>query len=322
MQQNLQSRSRNMAQHTGDLLKKIVSASSSFLRLKRMVGGTLAPQVPWQARVYLSDSVLDGGYAGGALISDRWVLMAGRNLFIRKSRRDTQGKDPVIPSLPRNLTKGRSRHLQRSYCRQGEKLVFLHPGFQNQTDWDNDLALIRLKESVIMTDEVTPIPLPERGQDLVTGVGGSGVIAGWGWGIHLTTATSLKYLVLPLANYCDCKAEYDRTSHTPSLDDNMFCTRPTLLEENICFGDAGGTLAVRDAQSGDVYAAGILSYDKSCSQNNYSVYMKISLYLPWIHRIIRGDTEKSSQPQSFRLSCWDRCLQREIIAMYCVSKWL
>uniref|UniRef100_A0A3P9QIA4 Peptidase S1 domain-containing protein n=1 Tax=Poecilia reticulata TaxID=8081 RepID=A0A3P9QIA4_POERE len=258
------------------LFMYLLMLSASFLRLKRMVGGTLAPQVPWQARVYLSDSVLDGGYAGGALISDRWVLMAGRNLFIRKSRRDTQGKDPVIPSLPRNLTKGRSRHLQRSYCRQGEKLVFLHPGFQNQTDWDNDLALIRLKESVIMTDEVTPIPLPERGQDLVTGVGGSGVIAGWGWGIHLTTATSLKYLVLPLANYCDCKAE------------------PTLLEENICFGDAGGTLAVRDAQSGDVYAAGILSYDKSCSQNNYSVYMKISLYLPWIHRIIRGDTEKSS----------------------------
>uniref|UniRef100_A0A3B3VT44 Peptidase S1 domain-containing protein n=2 Tax=Poecilia TaxID=8080 RepID=A0A3B3VT44_9TELE len=294
MQQNLQSRSINMAQHTGDLLKKIVSAFSSFLRLKRMVGGTLAPQVPWQAMVYLSDSVLDGGYAGGALISDRWVLTAGRNLFIRKSRQDTQGKDPIIPKVYLGISQKAEANASKEVA---VDKVFLHPDFQNQTDWDNDLALIKLKESVIMT-EVTPIPLPERGQDLDTVVGGSGVIAGWGWGIHLTPATSLKYLVLPLANYSDCKAEYERSSHTPSLDDNMFCTRPTQLEENVCFGDAGGALAVRDAQSGDVYAAGILSYDKSCSRNSYGVYMKISSYLPWIHRVIRGDTEKSSALRS------------------------
>lgn len=64
-----------------------------------MVGGTLAPHVPWQAMVYIADSVLDGGFAGGALISDRWVLTAGRNLFVKKSRQDIQGKDPVIPKV-------------------------------------------------------------------------------------------------------------------------------------------------------------------------------------------------------------------------------
>lgn len=64
-----------------------------------MVGGTLAPHVPWQAMVYLSDGVVDGGYAGGALISDRWVLTAARNLFVRKSRQDIQGKDPLIPKV-------------------------------------------------------------------------------------------------------------------------------------------------------------------------------------------------------------------------------
>lgn len=64
-----------------------------------MIGGTLAPHVPWQAMVYLADNILDGGYAGGALISDRWVLTAGRNLFVRKSRQDIQGKDPLIPKV-------------------------------------------------------------------------------------------------------------------------------------------------------------------------------------------------------------------------------
>lgn len=69
------------------------------LRSRRMIGGTLAPRVPWQAMVYLGDNILTGGHAGGALISDRWVLTAGRNLFVNKSRQDTKGKGPLVPKV-------------------------------------------------------------------------------------------------------------------------------------------------------------------------------------------------------------------------------
>lgn len=83
-------------------IKMVVCVSASRvtpLRSRRMIGGTLAPLVPWQAMVYLSDNVLTGGYAGGALISDHWVLTAGRNLFLNKSRQDTQRKNPLIPKV-------------------------------------------------------------------------------------------------------------------------------------------------------------------------------------------------------------------------------
>lgn len=153
-----------------------------------------------------------------------------------------------------------------------------------------------------MSDKVTHIPLPERGQDLADTLGGTGVITGWGWGIHLTLATWLKHLVVPLANHAECKAEYDLTKRTPAVDDHMFCTGPTKYEENVCFGDAGGALAVTDAATGDIYAAGILSFDKSCQTNKYGVYMKISSYLPWIHSVIRGDTETSSALRSDAMS--------------------
>ncbi|KAM7406030.1 hypothetical protein PAMP_000435 [Pampus punctatissimus] len=252
-----------------------------------MVGGLLAPHVPWQAMIYLNDSVLDGGYAGGALISDRWVLTAGRNLFIRKSRQDTQGKDPVIPKvylgiLLREQAKDSTEH-------EVEKIV-LHPGFQNQSDWDNDLALIKLKKPVVMSEKVTPIPLPEEGQDLGT----SGFITGWGWGAHLSPSLSLKYTVLPLAKHDDCKKFFAGSSHTPAVDDHMFCTGQSEYQENVCFGDAGSALAVIDSATGDVYATGILSYDKPCRSGLYAVYMKISSYLPWIHSVTRGDTDTSS----------------------------
>ena len=70
-----------------------------------MIGGTLAPHVPWQAMVYLSDNLMTGGYAGGALISDRWVLTAGRNLFVMKRRQDTQGKKPLTPKVYLGITR-------------------------------------------------------------------------------------------------------------------------------------------------------------------------------------------------------------------------
>lgn len=73
--------------------------SPAHERPKRMVGGLLADIIPWQAMVYLGEGVFDGGFAGGALISDRWVLTAGRNLFIRRSRNDTKGKEPLIPKI-------------------------------------------------------------------------------------------------------------------------------------------------------------------------------------------------------------------------------
>lgn len=75
------------------------ASRSASLRPRRMVGGTPAPHVPWQAMVYIAENVLDGGFASGALISDRWVLTAGRNVFVRKSRQDIQGGAPVIPKV-------------------------------------------------------------------------------------------------------------------------------------------------------------------------------------------------------------------------------
>lgn len=172
--------------------------------------------------------------------------------------------------------------------------VVLHPHFQNQTDWDNDLALIKLKEPVAISDKVTPIPLPERGQDLVDGGVGSGVIAGWGRGAYQNFSPSLKHLIVPLVNHSACKGENEKKALTPVVDGNMFCTKSTRLEENVCFGDAGGALAVRDAQTGDVYAAGILSYDKACRIHKYAVYMKLSSYLPWIQAVTRGDVQNSA----------------------------
>ncbi|XP_029601878.1 haptoglobin [Salmo trutta] len=274
-------------------------SDNSDLRFRRMVGGTLAPHVPWQAMVYLSKNVMNGGFAGGALISDRWVLTAGRNLFVRKSRQDTQGKEPIIPKVYLGIT----RYSQANDSKEvAVEKVVLHPGFQSVSDWDNDLALIQLKEPFTLSEAVMPIPLPERGEDLAEAAQEKGIITGWGWGVHFTPAESLKHLVLPVASHSFCKAEYNRGGSTPTIDDNMFCTGASKYQENVCFGDAGGALAVQDPKDGRVYAAGILSFDKACAVRKYAVYMKLSAYMPWINSVLRGDSEKSASLRSSVMS--------------------
>ena len=111
--------------------------------------------------------------------------------------------------------------------------MFLHPGFQNQSDWDNNLALIQLKTPVVLGPNVYPIPLPELGQHLADSQGGVGVIAGWGWGALFTPAQSLKHLVLPLADDISCKRNEN--------SGRLLYSRPTVDETMSAQGQAGNS---------------------------------------------------------------------------------
>lgn len=158
--------------------------------------------------------------------------------------------------------------------------MFLHPAFQNASDVDNDLALIQLKEPVSYTDTIFPIPLPEKDDNLEESEGQRGVIAGWGWGPLLTFSESLKFLSLPVI--------------PGNVKDGKIWTIRTEFQENVCYGDAGGALALLNPVTKKVYAAGILSYDEPCTRNEEAVFMKISTYLPWIHSVMRADSDRFS----------------------------
>ncbi|XP_062868678.1 haptoglobin [Trichomycterus rosablanca] len=276
------------------LLASVIYISESIkenkdeaLRTRRMVGGFLTrSHVPWQALVYITEEMQDGGFGGGALIAPQWVLTSGRNLFARKTQKDTKDKEPLIPKVYLGITR---RSDAGPSTEVAVEKVFLHPGFQNTSNFENDLALIQLKEPVTFSHTVFPIPLPENGEKQEETAGEMGIITGWGMGALLTPAEKLKYLSLPI-DYC--LESY-----------NKFCTKRSEFKENVCYGDAGGALAFLDPKTNRVYAAGILSYDKTCSVEEHAVYMKISHYLPWIHSVMRGDSEQFS---SLRASIMNR----------------
>ncbi|KAG5849316.1 hypothetical protein ANANG_G00108920, partial [Anguilla anguilla] len=245
-------------------------ASGPQIRSRRLVGGSLTRNVPWQVLLQYSDSVLDGGIGGGALISERWILTSGRNLFLNKTGQPTKREPTDLPLVYVGTTNRRT--LDPAQAVEVEK-VFLHPDFQNASTWDNNLALIKLKKQVVVSEKVQPIPLPGAGQDLEDKEGTRGVVSGWGWGTTFTFSELLKYLVVPVVNRGLCRAEYKQGGvlrDTPQVDDRTFCTGATALKENVCFGDEGGALAVLDPTDD-----------------------RVSAYLPWIISVMRGDSDDS-----------------------------
>jgi hypothetical protein len=58
--------------------------------------------------------------------------------------------------------------------------VIVHPNYMGRlTQWDFDIALMKLQSPVEFSDEITPICLPPQGLNMAT-LGARGWVTGWG----------------------------------------------------------------------------------------------------------------------------------------------
>ncbi|XP_010119395.1 PREDICTED: haptoglobin-like, partial [Chlamydotis macqueenii] len=88
-----------------------------------------------------------------------------------------------------------------SFPWQGRPGVVLHPGYPEAVD----LALLKLKQKVLLGEEVMPICLPQK--DYVR-PGRVGYVSGWGLGATLASPSMLKYVMLPVAEGERCRQYY------------------------------------------------------------------------------------------------------------------
>ncbi|KAL2087345.1 hypothetical protein ACEWY4_016173 [Coilia grayii] len=249
--------------------------------------------VPWQAMVSLSEGGSPGGFGGGALLSDRWVLTAGRNLFVEADRKHTQGQKPQVPKVYLGVAKFQDAEPSKEVAVEE---VFLHPGFQNTSDWENDIALIKLRDPVNFNNTLMPIPLPE-GEDQEETPGEMAIFGAWDMGIAHQLPGAIKYLKLPVVSREECRAGF-QSGRGPVIDSKMFCTGPSEFFINVCFSDAGSALVFQNPKTNRVYAAGIVSFETACAFRKHAVSTRISAHLPWIRDIMREDQEVSAQRES------------------------
>nr|AEB61473.1 haptoglobin [Ginglymostoma cirratum] len=244
---------------------------------QRVVGGHLVHNgaTPWTV-LMLGPS---GTVVDGTLIDHHWVLTSAHALhFLNLSREELKEKLRVYVGIEdaREITAAHQVHVED---------VHYHPRMRDAYVYRNDIALVKLKEDVHFSNHIMPACLPAHDY---AEEGKTGHVAGWG--VEGTGETSranhLHWVSLAVANTTLCQAFFNE--HHPGLfpadAPDQFCTQSLSDGHNVCPGDHGAALLVRDGD--DYYAAGVLSYDEGCAGEVYAVYTDVHHYLKWIDGII------------------------------------
>ncbi|XP_049786305.1 trypsin-7-like [Schistocerca cancellata] len=189
----------------------------------RIVGGYQAPPhiFPWMV------AILYNGFmnCGGSLINDRYVLTAGhclnwvspKNISVMLGINDLLSLQRVLPRVDR---------------------IIVHDDFDRDFLHDiNDVALIRLAESVPFNDQVAPVCLP---QNVETDYADQlAIVAGWGRvGQDKPLSRFLLAAEVRVISNDFCR----KSSIGDHIKDNMLCTY--YEKKDACQGDSGGPLVV------------------------------------------------------------------------------
>ncbi|KAL3276636.1 hypothetical protein HHI36_012008 [Cryptolaemus montrouzieri] len=224
----------------------------------RIIGGTPANiyQLPYQVSLQLSRQHI----CGGSIIHPSYILTAAHCVDGQSSRKFTVRAGSSHTSGGGTISRVCSIRKHSSY---------------NDYNQDNDIAVLKLCNSLPIGDGIQKVALPEQNE--VTHDGSVATVSGWGYtseGSGEITRT-LQQVQVPLVNQVACRRLYRGTG---SITENMICAGETAEGgKDSCQGDSGGPLVQQGKQ------IGVVSWGYGCARPRYpGVYTRISKYRNWI----------------------------------------
>ncbi|XP_078088474.1 coagulation factor X-like [Mustelus asterias] len=242
----------------------------------RILGGKDCPlgECPWQ--VLLIDET-GKRFCGGTILSETLVVTAAHCLnqtltisavvgeFNIKKNETTEQRLEVMAAVP-------------------------HHRFQAKT-YDNDIAVLVLKNPMEFNENVIPICLPQREfAEMVLMKMPDALISGWGRVLdHGMTADTLQRLTVPYVDRTKCI----ESSKYP-VSQNMFCAGYKDESKDACQGDSGGPHVTKHKNTW--FLTGIVSWGEGCGQKGkYGIYTKVSRYIKWLKMVMREMSQKSDR---------------------------
>ncbi|KAM4702888.1 mannan-binding lectin serine protease 2 [Rhinophrynus dorsalis] len=240
-----------------------------------IIGGEVASlgEFPWQ--VYLN---VNGERGGGALLNDIWIITAAHVVYSHKDSSNILIKMGFVNTQDTN------------YIRSWPESIIIHEDYKHGS-FNNDIALIKLKNKVPLSKNILGICLPRKGGSQIPHSDDIGLVAGWGITERGVSSRKLRFVEVNIIEHSKCKAEYLKMSSSKNqyiVTENMICAGLEEGKKDSCAGDSGGALAFMDVQSKKWFIEGIVSWGKECGvAGQYGVYTKVSNYVDWIENVIQ-----------------------------------
>ncbi|XP_074874122.1 chymotrypsin-like elastase family member 2A [Carettochelys insculpta] len=244
--------------------------------LTRVVGGQDARPFSWPWQVSLQYKSLTSWYhtCGGTLIAPNWVVTAGHCISNSRTYRVYLGKFNLAVSE------------EGSVAISPQKII-VHEGWNsNNIAGGNDIALIKLSQSVALSNQIQPACLPPANSILDSGV----ICYVTGWGRLRTNGPlpdKLQQAPLVVVGYNTCSQPSWWGS---SVKVTMICAGGDG-ETSSCNGDSGGPLNCSGAD-GRWEVHGVVSFGSSLGCNYYrkpSVFTRVSAFNDWIATVMANN---------------------------------
>uniref|UniRef100_A0A1I8Q8W9 Peptidase S1 domain-containing protein n=1 Tax=Stomoxys calcitrans TaxID=35570 RepID=A0A1I8Q8W9_STOCA len=237
----------------------------------RITNGELAKpgQFPYQVGLSLVYGK-DGGWCGGTLISDRWILTAAHC---------TDGADGVTVYLGAiDIKNDNEKGQQRVYV--SKENIVVHPKWDLESV-SNDISMIMLPVAVEFNDRIQPATLPKKNDHYSTYEGEKVWASGWGKDSDNAPGVSqfLRYIQVPVTDQGICNIFFFGI-----ITDKQICISGKN-GKSPCNGDSGGPLVYKE---GDVnYVIGATSFVTAlgCEKGWPGVFTRVTAYLDWIEEV-------------------------------------
>ena len=225
---------------------------------------------PWQVSLEYNGKHT----CGGALIDSNHVLTAAHCVDTLRDKRN---------KLKVTLGDHNKREVKDAEQTLRLSSVTTHKNW-NMTAMQDDIAILKLSESVTLSSYISPICLPYGG--MKPDVGTECMLSGWGkTSARSNTAPVLQETKAFIVSNEKCGEGWKDKTRIPITDD-MICSSghssdASLSTSGGCQGDSGGPLSCKVGNTWKLF--GIVSWGHMyCETNFYTVYTRVTSYLHWI----------------------------------------
>lgn len=289
----------------------------------RVLGGEIAADHAWPWQVGLiranGQSVYEGQFCGGSLVTRQWVLTAAHCVYEEAD----DGTIRLIPAADIKILAGTNILQAGTGDLIDVAAVHAHPDY-DAAAIDNDIALIELARPP-EGEFIATVQLPTASIEDQLAAGAPAIVTGWGRMQDGSFPVDLRQVEIALLSREDCnqavieaRAEEARetfsrvkeslavseekaeeawqlllASISGPLTDNMVCSGTYEGGLGSCNGDSGGPLVVSLAD-GSYLQVGIVSWgftsetdSESCNVNaRFSAYTRVARFEEWIRSIV------------------------------------